>query len=69
MLQKTYWWMLTCVKNILTCYESLHTTKSQPSLAHIASIATNQPSLTHVPNVAKSQPNLICLTKSQPNLT
>jgi hypothetical protein len=34
-----------CQKSINTCYESLHTTKNQLSLAHVASITKSQPNL------------------------
>jgi hypothetical protein len=36
---------MTCVKNVQTCYESLHMTKRQPNVAHIASVTKSQPSL------------------------
>jgi len=35
-----------CQKSINTLINSLHMTKSQPSLAHLASIAKSQPNLT-----------------------
>jgi hypothetical protein len=42
-----------CQKSI-NIYESLHMTKSQPSLTHVANVAKNQTNLTRL---ATSQPN------------
>jgi len=49
MLQKAPWWMDDmCEKSINTCYESLHMTKSQLNLAHVANITKSQHSLTRL---------------------
>jgi hypothetical protein len=41
-----------CQKFINAYHESLHMTKSQPSLAHVTNVTKNQPSLVRLGNLA-----------------
>jgi hypothetical protein len=48
-----FWCMDDMWQKSINTYESLHMTKSQPNLTHVANVAKNQPSLIRL---AKSQP-------------